>query len=57
MAAKTSVRSSGTEVFAVEETILEEGFLAEIFFFFLVRVGGVDGGTFDVEKIWECALP
>lgn len=51
MRAKTSVRSSGTEDFAFEETILEEGFLAGIFFLFLDGMGGVDGGAFDVGKI------
>lgn len=57
MGAKTSVRSSGTEIFAVEEIVLEEGLLAKIFFFFLAGVDGVADGAFDVGKIWEWALP
>ena len=56
MGAKILVRSSGTTIFTIEETVLEKGFLARIFFFFLVEVDGVDGGTFDVGKIWEWAL-
>lgn len=50
MGLKITVRSSGTKIFAVEETIFEDGFLAEIFFFFLARVDIVDGGAFTVEK-------
>lgn len=50
LGAKTLLRSSGTKIFVVEETILEECFLARILFFFLAGVGGVDGGTFDVGK-------
>lgn len=57
MGAKISVRSSGSEILTVEEIILEEGFLARIFFFFLAGVDGVDGGSFDLGKIWEWALP
>lgn len=51
MGATISVRSSGIEIFAFKETILEEGFLAGIFFFFFVGVDGVDGGAFVVGKI------